>query len=372
MPILLVGVGLLAGLLQRDARPRTGTRDRYETRQIGRPFAVVVGSQLLILSMALVPMIEVPSQAADWARLGLAVPCPLIAYGLVRAHSAPRVTWRHPVMAVRAGGLIAVVVLAEWLVIDFDGPLLPDVWRLNATALAVTAGYLGFLISFDEGYWPVPLVRLGLMNASLAGLTIWLLADAGTVPLDIRSRSAGEQMAAMLLWAFCLLTAMQLLLGGWRLVRWLLRGPPGRPGPPGIRDWPPVAGEVWNVLLPHEDGNFKDRPVLVLERKRHHVDVLKFTTVDKAGSRFHIALNGRDWVGVLDKPRFLSLDITPVPFSEFRICRGQCTESFWQRINRNQSVKERPSDGTPPAGFSFRHRLHSSRNKHIGRNERRT
>ncbi|MFE0027252.1 hypothetical protein [Amycolatopsis sp. NPDC059021] len=371
MQIFVLGFFLLGFLLQGEPPPRLGTRQRYTLGVVAAgPLAILIGSQAMPLPMVLLLESERARLAGNWPHILVLAASPVVAYGLVRLLSPPRLKKRHGIMILRAAGLLVVVVAAERLALGAEVPVLSVGGPIGVIALLVTASYLACFRTADQGYWPLPLVRDGVQNAAILALIgWWIVAVDGTLVPDPRSAPGMAPAVALTFWAVVAVDLTELAVGGWRLQRWLRHGPPERPGPPGVPNWPPAPGEVWSVLLTHDTGNYKDRPVLVLERTPTHANVLIMTSRDKSGSRFHQALDLADWRGVLDKAGYLSLEKTPVPFADFRLYRGDCTDRFWHRLLADSRIRDRRNSDSPAPGFAFRHRFASARNKHVGVNE---
>lgn len=140
------------------------------------------------------------------------------------------------------------------------------------------------------------------MGALAVAVGWWVLADGGTLLPDPRTAAGTAQLTALLLHAVSAVAGYGLCVGLWRMVRWLRYGPPPAPAPTGVPGWPPLPGEVWNAFVTHEDGNGKDRPVLVWEPGDTHVDVLKITSTDNSHlPRRYLYLPWCDWHEVLAK-----------------------------------------------------------------------
>ncbi|KDN21516.1 hypothetical protein DV20_13610 [Amycolatopsis rifamycinica] len=348
--MLVLAPFLFMMLILPEAPARLGTRQKYEPKFMGAPFTVLFGVPLLTLPLQL-------KHPDGKSLLVLAAVSVLVAYGLTRRQSPPRLKKRHLLIAARTAGLLAAVAAAEFVAAPEGRGS-----RLIGVALVATTAYLGCLRATDTGYWPLLLVKSGGFTALTVVVIGWWIGD-----LDPSTQTGLALAATLLLWASAAIALTQLVVGGVRLRRWLRHGPPEFPAPPGVGYWPPSPGEVWNLLLTHDDDNYKDRPVLVLEREPTHANVLIITSRDKAGSKHHLRLDFDEWQHVLSKPGYLATDITPVPYSDFRSCRGECTDRFWEWLKRNPRIRDRRRDAPAP-GFARRHRLASARNKHVGVN----
>jgi hypothetical protein len=270
----------------------------------------------------------------------------------------------------RAGLLLVVVVGVEMLAVRPGVPMLSQIGRIWAIAALATAGYLACWRMVDTGYWPLLLIRDGATSLLVAvGIGWWQLAAGGS--LALATAGTAQLAVTLLLMGVTAIGASALGVGGWRLRRWLRNGPPFWPRPPGIPDWPPEPGEVWNAEIIHDDDNHKDRPVLIWEREANYANVLTVTSVDKSGRPEHyVKLPLSEWEGVLDKEAWLSLELTPVPYTDFRSMRGECPARFWQQLEAKKMVRERRPSATPAPGFAFRHRLFAAMNRRVGRDAR--
>ncbi|MFE9773461.1 hypothetical protein ACFYOV_17605 [Streptomyces sp. NPDC005931] len=237
---------------------------------------------------------------------------------------------------------------------------------------ATTAAVLGLLRTVDHGYFPLLLLWTALWKALLAAATAyWIRHIGGALLPDPDEATAGAMLLAVLWWALAGLAAGCAVAAAVRLARWLRTGPPARSAPPGVTDWPPAVGDVWTAELTHDDNTYKERPVVVLERTPGFVRVLGVTSVDKSGRRRgYLKLRLSEWKGVLNKDGWLSLEIRHVPYCDFLWRRGQCPDRVWDVLCTEADVRERSAKAGPAPGLTFRHRLRSAMNAHVGRDAR--
>ncbi|WP_433788994.1 hypothetical protein [Actinoplanes sp. CA-252034] len=305
----LLGLVLLVALVTPGPANRAGRR--YPWAGFGAPFAVLAGSLLTPL-----PIVPLLAGASSW-QWALVAAGPIAAYLLVRRVSPP--WWRrwHGWMALRAALLALVVAGVELTVVDRSETATAQASRIWIVSLIVTAGYLACWRVVDTGYWPLLLIRDGGILLAVAGAGMWWQ----------RRYDLDGPATTLLIGAVAAAGTSALVAGLWRLVRWLRHGPPSWPRPPGPATWPPQPGQVWNATVDRED-----RPVVVWELNRHCAYVLPVTPVD--GPREHMRLPLAEWHRVLSDDAWLSLQVTPVPYTGFRSVRGRCPERFWERMGR--------------------------------------
>jgi hypothetical protein len=298
-----------------DRRFRGGRSGRraYPWAGFGAPFAVAAGSPLVAA-----PVVPLLAQSPPWTWAG-AVPAAGTAFLLVRRISPPWWKRRHGWLAGRAVLLLFLVAGVELSAVDRASPVQPQAARILLAALIVTAGYLACWRVIDTGYWPVLSVRDGAVLLAIA-------AGAALLRRDEEPLLIGAVAAA---------GAAALLSGLWRLPRWLRYGPPAWPRPPGLATWPPEPGQVWNATVDRED-----RAVVVWELKPDCAYVLPVTPSETPVSRLRLPL--AEWHRVLSDDAWLSLQLTPVPYTGFRSVRGQCPERFWERVGRRTLGAPRP------------------------------
>ncbi|GIF40386.1 hypothetical protein [Actinoplanes xinjiangensis] len=305
----VLGMVLLVALVTPGPGNRAGRR--YPWAGFGAPFAVLGGSLLTPL-----PIVPLLAGARPW-QWALAATGPVAAYAMARRVSPP--WWRpwHGWIAGRAALLLFLVAGTELTLVDRSVPATGQAALIWIVSLIVTAGYLACWRVVDTGYWPLLLIRDGAVLLAMAGAGAWWQRRSG---LD-------GPATTLLVAAVAAVGVSALLAGMWRLVRWLRHGPPSWPRPPGPATWPPQPGQVWNATVDRED-----RPVVVWELKRHCAYVLAVTSSD--GVREHMRLPLAEWHRVLSDDAWLSLQITAVPYTDFRSVRGRCPDRFWERMGR--------------------------------------
>lgn len=346
MLLILVPV-LLAALVTPGPGNRFHWRRRrgYRWAGAGAPFVVAAGSLIVPAPVLLLAGPPRSLSVLDWAAVVLA---PAAAFVVTRRVIPPwwKRSWLR--IGVRAGLLLGLVVAAQWL----TGGVFPT-YRAGVVSLIVTMGWLGFWRVLDTGYWPLLLIRDGIVLLVIAGG-----AAGWQRRFDPRAVAPAELAVTLLIAMLALAGVGAAVAGGWRLRRWLRYGPPCSPQPPGVATWPPEPGQVWNVAIRHED-----RPVVVWERGAHHATVLPVTAVDPGARDRHLRLPLAEWHRVLTGDAWLSLQLTPVPYADFRSVRGDCPERFWSRVGRHQI--RAPRTFTP--SLTFRHRLHTAMNRRAER-----
>jgi hypothetical protein len=219
----------------------------------------------------------------------------------------------------------------------------------------------------DRGYWPTLLIRDGLTCAALT-IGIGLLFETEGRRLLPTVGGWPDYVEALELLGLGAIATVQVGVGALRRSRWLEDGPPPFPAPPAVLSWPPAGGEVWNAICTHENGNYKDRPVLLLYGEPEAAYLLRFTSKNKAGSRYHVALRQDDWTGVLRDVGYMELEIKPVPWCDFRQYRGSSTDKFWDMLLQNNMVRK-PRMEPLPITFTRRQRAASAKNRHLGIDE---
>jgi hypothetical protein len=160
-----------------------------------------------------------------------------------------------------------------------------------------------------------------------AAVAAYLLARRISPPWWKRQRDRLAGRALLLLFLVAGVELSALLSGLWRLPRWLRYGPPAWPGPPGLTTWPPEPGQVWNATVDRQD-----RAVVVWEVNPDCTYVLPVTPSETPAEQLRLPL--AEWHRVLSDDAWLSLELTPVPYTGFRSVRGQCPERFWERVGR--------------------------------------
>lgn len=199
----------------------------------------------------------------------------------------------------------------------------------------------------------------------------WIHHGGGNLVPDPATATAGALLVAVLWWSLAGLSTGCAVAAAARLVRWLKTGPPARPAPPGVTSWPPAVGDVWTAELTHEDNTYKERPVIVLEHAPGFVRVLGVTSVDKSNRpRGYLKLRLVEWQGVLHKDGWLNLEIAHIPYCDLLWRRGECPDRVWDVLCTKADVRERSAQAGPAPGFTFRHRLRSAMNGHVGRDAR--
>jgi hypothetical protein len=306
----VLGAVLLVALVtpgpgDRRFRRARGGRRAYPWAGFGAPFAVIAGSPLVAA-----PVLPLLAQSPGWAWGGV-VPAAVTAYLLVRRISPPWWKRQRGRMAGRAVLLLFLVAGVESSTLDRAVPAREQATRILLVSLIVTAGCLACWRVVDTGYWPVLSIRDG---------TVVLVLAAAAVVLR-----GGEE--PLLVGAVAAVGASALLSGLWRLPRWLRYGPPAWPGPPGLTTWPPEPGQVWNATVDRQD-----RAVVVWEVKPDCAYVLPVTPSETPAGQLRLPL--AEWHRVLSDDAWLSLQLTPVPYTGFRSVRGPCPERFWERVGR--------------------------------------
>ncbi|AGL16893.1 hypothetical protein [Actinoplanes sp. N902-109] len=286
------------------------------------PVCTVLAAPLLVV----LPQGRAALAAQPWWWLGPAAAV-LLAWWLTPRGPAPR-------RALRAAALLIAASVAVQSVL----PSGTAMWPVISAAWTGAAVCVAAWRSTDTVYWPGRLLATGIVLG--AG------SAAGAALTDQHSR---------LLPAFLLLSAYLSAVGLARLIRWMRAGPPRDQAPPGVRSWPPVGGEVWNVLVPHEDGTAKDRPVLVWDYADTHADVLKITSQDKSHlPRHYLPLSRDEWRATLTKPSWLDLTAVPVPYTAFRSCRGAAPDAVNEYLFLQSDVVR---DNRKGSGWGNRSRI---------------
>ncbi|MFI8194288.1 hypothetical protein ACIF8T_37115 [Streptomyces sp. NPDC085946] len=349
--------------------PRLRSQRSIPEYSVGAPLAVGLGSWAMWVLMFPVLRVGFTGTRNTWICVGLLLVCVLVARPMVRMAAPARLKENRLLIAVRAVGLCCVVAAVM-------APLEAEVDKQPMAGMtvmyAVTAAALGLTRIVDHGYFPLVLLWTALWKALLAAVTgYWIHRTGGTLVLDQDDATPGTLLLAVLWWSLTGLSAGCAAAAAVRLVRWLRTGPPARPAPPGVTSWPPAAGDVWTAELTHDDNTYKERPVVVLERTPGFVRVLGITSVDKSDRpRGYLKLRLSEWEGVLKKDGWLNLEIAHVPYCDFLWRRGECPDRVWDVLCTKADVRERSAKAGPPPGFTFRHRLWSAMNAHVGRDAR--
>ncbi|MFF0158570.1 hypothetical protein ACFYRY_13690 [Streptomyces sp. NPDC005263] len=304
-----------------------------------------------------------------WVCVALLVLCVLVARLMVRMAAPARLKGSRMLVAARAVGLCCVVAV---VVAPLDTKVPTQPMAGMTVIYATTAAVLGLTRIVDHGYFPLVLLRKALWKALQAVVTgYWIHHTGGTLVPDPDDATAGTLLLAVLWWSLVGLSAGGAVAAAVRLVPWLRTGPPARPAPPSVTSWPPAVGAVWTAELTHDNNTYKERPVIVLERTPGFVRVLGITSVDKSDRRRgYLKLRLSEWEGVLTKDGWLNLEIVHVPYCDFIQRRGECPDRVWDALCTKADVRERPAKAGPAPGFTFRHRLRSAMNAHVGRDSR--
>lgn len=349
--------------------PRLRSKRQTPEFCAGAPPAVALGSWALWVLMSVAVRVGFTGTRNTWVCVALFAGCVLVVRPMVRMVAPARLKENRLVVAARAVGVccVAAAVMAPLEVPVTEHPVAGVVM-----IYAVTAAALGLIRIVDHGYFPLVLLCTALWKALLAGLTgYWIRHEGGSLTPDPDTATAGTLLLAVLWWALAGLAAGCALAATARLVPWLKTGPPARPVPPGVTSWPPAVGDVWMAELTHEDNTYKERPVIVLEHAPGFVRVLGITSVDKSNrSRGYMKLRLAEWKGVLTKDGWLNLEIAHIPYCDFLWRRGECPDRVWDVLCKKADVRERSTQAGPAPGFTFRHRLRSAMNKHVGRDAR--
>jgi hypothetical protein len=347
-------------------RGRRGERIRRPRLEWGKAAVVVIFGPLTEMPAAMWLEPDRAERLHGWWQLALTVLGALAAYGLVRMTAPERLKRRHPVMFIRAVLLLTAVFAVNVVALSEGVPVNYRARSELVIALVVTLAFLCCCRVADLGYYPFLLLAEAGSYAVVVVLVLWWDLAAG-LPATPPAQGPGRlQLAALLLAATAAVAVTGLAVGGWRLRHWLVDGPPADPGPPLVRHWPPLPGEVWLALIEHDDerSTHKERPVLVWERADTHLLVLTFTTTDRSalpGS--YLGFRKQDFDGVLTKDAWLSRETTAVPYSEFLVFRGDCPTPAWDRLIGRDVVR---AGGRAPLALSLRYRLRSAWNRHVG------
>ncbi|WP_454314869.1 hypothetical protein [Streptomyces phaeoluteigriseus] len=335
----------------------------------GAPLSVGIGSWVMWVLSFPVLRVGFSGTRNTWACVALLVLCVLVARPMVRMVAPARLKEHRLLVAGRAVGLCCVVAA----VMTSLDPQIGDHPMAGVTVVyATTAAVLGLMRIVDHGYFPLVLLRTALGKA-LAAVVVgyWIHHAGGTLVPDPDDATAGAVLLAVLWWSLVALSAGCAVVAAVRLERWLRTGPPARPAPPGVTSWPPAVGDVWWAELTHDDNSHKERPVVVLERAPDFVRVLGVTSVDKSGRRRgYLKLRLSEWEGMLTKDGWLNLQIAHIPYCDFLWRRGECPDPVWDVLGTRAEVRERSAKAGPAPGFTFRHRLWSAMNAHVGRDAR--
>ncbi|MFC9504385.1 hypothetical protein [Streptomyces sp. NPDC057002] len=350
-------------------QPRLRSKRLKPEYSAGAPLAVGLGSWVMWVLMFPVLRVGFTDTRNTWICVALLVLCVLVARPMVRMVAPARLKGSRILVAARAVGLCCVVagVMAP-LETEVDKQPMAGMTVVYAT----TAAVLGLMRIVDHGYFPLVLLRTALWKALLAVVTgYWIHHTGGTLVPGPDDATPGTLLLAVLWWSLVGLSAGCAVAAVVRLVRWLRTGPPARPAPPGVTSWPPAVGDVWTAELTHDDNTYKERPVVVLERTPGFVRVLGITSVDKSDRRRgYLKLRLPEWEGVLRKDGWLNLEIAHIPYCDFLWRRGECPDRAWDVLCGKADVRERSAKAGPAPGFTFRHRLRSAMNAHVGRDSR--
>ncbi|MEV8438672.1 hypothetical protein AB0425_14935 [Actinosynnema sp. NPDC051121] len=362
VPVLVLH--LLFALLHQD-RPRLllkpGRREKVDHRVLGEPIALLLGGPFLGAPMVLVIPEERAKLGDNPVHVALVVLAFLLAYWLVGLLSAERDRSRRLRRAGRALGLVAAVVAADLIARAVGVPVLSQVGPLVALSVVAATAYLACLRLLDFGYWPTHLVALGWSYAAFPVLVVGVtaLVDGGNLP-DFRE----HWFVTSLQLAVLAVAGTALVAGQLRRSRWLRDGPPARPAPPGVVNWPPEEGEVWLAIVTHDDERqtHKERRVLVWDATPTHVEVLTITTQPKNGDNRYLPLSLDQWDSVLTKEGWLSLEPHPLPYPDFIKFMGHCpVEGMGDRLDR---LVRTP--GKPRPGFTPQRLRALAANRHVG------
>ncbi|HWS37964.1 MAG TPA: hypothetical protein VN408_35180, partial [Actinoplanes sp.] len=350
MLLLLVPV-LLGALVTPGPGNRFHRRRRrgYPSAGWTAPFVVAAGAVIVPAPALLLVDLDRGRTALDFAAAGLA---PLVAFAVTRWVSP---AWWKPARLRLAGRAALLVTLVAGAEVWTAGTVSPA--RAYLVSVIVTAGYLACWRLVDTGYWPLLLIRDGTILLVVAGG-----AAAWAGRFDPRAGDLPELAVTLLVVVLAAAGATAVLAGGWRLRRWLRVGAPFWPRPPGPASWPPERGEVWDAAIVGADDRHRDRPVVVWERAAGHVLVLPVTAAIEPGrADGYLRLPLAEWHRVLSEDSWLSLELTPVPYPDFRSVRGACPDRFWKRIG-NRRIRQ-PRSFTP--SLTVRHRFRSAMNRRV-------
>ncbi|MEU8663477.1 hypothetical protein, partial [Actinoplanes philippinensis] len=205
---VVLGLVLAAALVTPGPANRAGRR--YPWAGFGALFTVLAGA--LALPLPIVPLLA-GAQPWQWAP---AAAGPVAAYLLVRRVSPP--WWRrwHGWMASRAGLLVFLVAGVELTLVSRSLPATAQASRIWIVSLIVTTGYLACWRVVDTGYWPLLLIRDGVILLTVAGAGRWWQ----------RAYDLDGPATTLLIGAVAAAGLSALAAGLWRLVRWLRHGPP--------------------------------------------------------------------------------------------------------------------------------------------------
>jgi hypothetical protein len=345
---VLVPLGVLLALVFYPGPPMVARKRRSGWLCL---LAISMGAPFVTFPVALLIADERAALAGQWTFRIVALAAPLVAWALVGLLGPAWV--RGWVQVTRAAMWLATALAAEYLALFAGVPVnsRPVLFYFIGYAAAATCAAAWRLTHPFRRPVHV-LVGAALVGAMVVATAWWVLAQGGTLRPDPLTGAETAQAAVLLLLILSTVSGYGLCVGLWRLFHWRRYGPPpappARPAPPTWQsqpsqstwptqpdpaNWPPVAGDVWNAMVEHEDGTAKDRPVLVWEAGDTHVDILKITSQDKSHlPRYYLPLPWRDWHEVLAKDSWLELQIKSVPYSAFRNMRGQCLDPTWRKV----------------------------------------
>jgi hypothetical protein len=354
-----------------ERRRGRGHRSRRSTLAPGKAVAVAVLGALTAMPAAMWLEPDRAERLHGWWPLTLTALGILAAYGLVGLVAPDRLRRRHLVMAVRTVLLLGAVFAADLIALSEGVPVNYRARSELVLALVVTVAFLCCCRVVDAGYYPVLMLAEACAYTLVVGSVIWWNVAHG-LPLTPPPHGPGRhQLAALLLAAIAAVAVTGLVVGGWRLRRWLSAGPPAGVAPPLVEHWPPLPGEVWLAVVEHDDERrtHKERPVLVWERTGTHVLVLSFTTTDRSAmTDTFLRVRQDDFDGILTKDSWLSRETTVVPYAEFLVYRGGCPMPFWDRLVRRGVLRD--AAGRVPLGLTPSYRRRAAMNRYVGPDSR--
>jgi len=274
------------------------------------------------------------SAASIWPGLAAA---PLVALLLGRRFRTTSANTPRRVL-IRAGVLLAGCTLAKCIAYGMGFPVF-DFWVGGAVTLGAMVGCAAVWQFVDLGGTLHLFVRAGALLVAVGLVGAWARANDVPVAGDPHTASTTTVSIMLLVLPLLALTGVVLAVGVIRLL------------PPSLRviagDWAngnranrnragrrPVAHEVWNafVTFDEDDGEGKDRPVLVVGLDGDGADVLKITSQDKSRFDDYLAMPLTRSRGVLSKDSWLELRTTRVPLELFRSYRGLCPRWVWAEV----------------------------------------
>ena len=257
---------------------------------------------------------------------------------------------------VRAGVLLAGCTLAKCGAFWLGFPVF-DFWVGGAVTLgAIVVCAVAWQFADIDGRWHL-FVRAGVILVAVGAVGAW--AETNRVPVAGDPRTASPTTVAIMLLVFPLLVLIGLLLA-IGVFRWLGLGLRGLRGLRGLgedrADRRPAAREVWNafVMFDEDDGEGKDRPVLVVGADRQGADILKITSQDKSRFDDYLSLPVDRSRGVLSKDSWVELRPTRVPLDLFRSYRGPCPPWVWAAVGARGLAGSSPAIGSGPRSLFHR------------------